>query len=85
MGAGCFAFIVTRMSCYCICSVALPHGAMFGLQCVIVVFPDHTHLLFETFVIPLVVFGLVINLHISLCTNELLKIETTWRNVGKVC
>ena len=26
--AGCFAFIVLRMSCYCKCSVALPHGAM---------------------------------------------------------
>ena len=26
--AGYFAFIVLRMSCYCKCSVALPHGAM---------------------------------------------------------
>ena len=26
--AGCFAFIVLRMSCYCECSVALPHGAV---------------------------------------------------------
>ena len=25
--AGCFVFIVFRMSCYCKCSVALPHGA----------------------------------------------------------
>ena len=25
--AGCFAFIVLRMSCFCKCSVALPHGA----------------------------------------------------------
>ena len=41
--AGCFAFIVFWMSCYCICPVALPRGAM-G---VIVVFPDHTHLRFE--------------------------------------
>ena len=31
------AFIVLRMSCYCKCSVTLP---------VIVVFSDHTHLLF---------------------------------------
>ena len=33
------------MSSYCKCHVALLHGAM-GVQCVIVVFPDHTHLLF---------------------------------------
>ena len=26
--------------------MALPHGAVAGLQCVIVVFPDHTRLLF---------------------------------------
>ena len=26
--AGCFAFIVFWMSCDCICSVALPHGAV---------------------------------------------------------
>ena len=26
--AGCFAFIVLQMSCYCKCSVALPHGVM---------------------------------------------------------
>ena len=26
--AGCFAFIVLRMSCYCICSVTHPHGAV---------------------------------------------------------
>ena len=26
--AGCFAFIVFRMSCYCKCPVALPHGAV---------------------------------------------------------
>ena len=25
---GCFAFCVLWMSCYCICSVALPNGAM---------------------------------------------------------
>ena len=44
--AGCFAFVVLRMSCYCICSVALPYGAVGCLQCVIMVFPDHTHLIF---------------------------------------
>ena len=26
--AGCFAFFVLRMSCNCICSVALPYGVM---------------------------------------------------------
>ena len=26
--AGCFAFIVLRMSCYCICSVTFPHDAV---------------------------------------------------------
>ena len=40
--AGCFIFNFLQMSCYCKCSVALPDGAM----CVIVVFPDHTHLPF---------------------------------------
>ena len=33
------------MSYYCKCPVALPHGAVGGLQFVIVVFLDHTHLL----------------------------------------
>ena len=33
------------MYSYYTCSVALPRGAMVGLQCVIVVFPDHTHFL----------------------------------------
>ena len=31
--AGCFAFIVFWMSCYCKCPVALPHGAV-GLSAV---------------------------------------------------
>ena len=26
--AGCFPFIVLRMSCYCKCSMTLPHGAV---------------------------------------------------------
>ena len=33
------------MCCDCKCRVALPHGAVDGLQYVIVVFLDHTHLL----------------------------------------
>ena len=36
--AGCSVFIILHLSCYCNCSMALP-----GLQCVIVIFPDHTH------------------------------------------
>ena len=40
-------FIVLRMSCYCKCSVTLPHGTVGWSGCVIVVFPDYTHLLFE--------------------------------------
>ena len=42
--AGCFAFVIFWMYCYSKCSMALPHGAMGGMQCMIVVFPDHTHL-----------------------------------------
>ena len=44
--AGCLAIIVLQMYCNYKCYVALPHGSVVGLQCVIVVFPDHTHLLF---------------------------------------
>ena len=40
--AGCLAFIVFPMSCYCKCSVTLPHLPWVGLQILIVVFPDHT-------------------------------------------
>ena len=43
--AGCSALTVFPMSCGCQCSVALPHGAVCRPQCVIVFFPDHTHLL----------------------------------------
>ena len=40
-----FSLLLTlHMYCYYKCSVALPHSAM-GLQCAIVVFPDHTHFL----------------------------------------
>ena len=44
--AGCFANIVLQMYCYYKCSVAPPHCVVGGQQCVIEVFPDHTHLLF---------------------------------------
>ena len=43
-GAGCFALFVFLVSHDC--CVALPHDATVCLQFVIVVFPDHTHLLF---------------------------------------
>ena len=36
--AGFFAVIVLQMYCYYKCYVALPHGTVRGLQCVIVVF-----------------------------------------------
>ena len=45
--AGCFAIIVLQMYCYYKCYVALPLWSWVGLQCVIVVFPDHTRLLFS--------------------------------------
>ena len=43
--AVCFTLVFLLMSCDCNCSAALPHGAMcWSAVCVIVVFPDHTHL-----------------------------------------
>ena len=42
--AGCFALIVFLMPCDCQYSVAFPHVPWVGLQCVIVVFPDHLDL-----------------------------------------
>ena len=36
---------VVLMYCDSQCSVALPHDAMVGMWCVIVVFPDYTRLL----------------------------------------
>ena len=45
--AVCLTLFVFMVSYDCYCSVALPHGALVGLQCVIVVFPDHTHLHFN--------------------------------------
>ena len=41
--AGCFAIIVLQMNCYYKCSMALPHGFLGCLQCLIVVFPDQTY------------------------------------------
>ena len=41
--------IVCLMPCDCKCSVAIPGGAWDGLQCVIVVFPDHIHLIFQPY------------------------------------
>ena len=42
--------IVFLIDCGCWCSVALPDNAVLGLQCVIVVFPNHTHLHFLIFI-----------------------------------
>ena len=41
------------MSCYCECPVALSHGAVGFLQFVIVVFPDHSHFLYDQKLQPL--------------------------------
>ena len=63
MKAGCFAIVVSQMYCFSKCSVALPQPWV-GLQCVIVVFPDHTHLLFgETF------HGHIFNVLICVCLS----------------
>ena len=43
--AGCFDFIVFRMSCYCV-TVALPHGAVGWSAVCDCGIPDHTHSLF---------------------------------------
>ena len=45
--AGCFVLIAFLQYCACYCSVAVPPGPWIDLQCVIVVFPDHTHLPFS--------------------------------------
>ena len=42
--AGCFVFL---MSCYCYALWLFLMVMWVGLQCVIVVFPDHTRLLFD--------------------------------------
>ena len=46
MGAGYLALIVFLMPCYCKGLMALPHGALVGLKCVIVVFSENSYLLF---------------------------------------
>ena len=47
-GASCFTLIVFQMSWKCWRSVALdlPPGTIGCMRCVIVVFPDHTYLIF---------------------------------------
>ena len=47
--AGCFAFIVLWMSCFSNVLWLFLTVPCVGLQSVIVVFPDHTHLLFFIF------------------------------------
>ena len=49
--AGCSAFIFFWMSCYCKCFKLFLMVPWVDLQFVIVVFPDHTHLLFDTLLI----------------------------------
>ena len=44
--ADCFAIIVLQMYCYYKCSEALLAVLWVSVQCVIVVFPDHTHLIY---------------------------------------
>ena len=44
--AGCFAIIVLQMYCYKNVMRLFLNVRWVGLQCVIVVLPDHTHLLF---------------------------------------
>ena len=44
--AGCFAFIVLRMSCYCKCSVAIPRGTMGWSAVCNCCISNHTHLHF---------------------------------------
>ena len=53
--------LLLQMYCYLKCSVALHHGALGGLQYLIVVFADHTHLLFLGFLNPF---------HLTLCILE---------------
>ena len=42
--AGCLAFSVSLMSCYCKCPVALPHCAVGGSAVCDCSISDHTHL-----------------------------------------
>ena len=53
--AGCFTLIVFMISGDCLCSVAGSSSRAVpwdGLQCVIVVFPDNTHLLSSYCLLP---------------------------------
>ena len=59
------------MCCYCYCSVALPLGAVVVLQWVIVVFPDHTHLLFCHI-------SLVSDIWLGLVFHVIIKSEYRW-------
>ena len=45
--ADCFTLIVFLVFCDCYCSAALSHGAVGW--CVVVVFPDHTHIRIGTY------------------------------------
>ena len=55
MGVLCLSLFCYALLCihpsfaiiFCNCYMALPNGAVVGLQCVTVVFPDHTHLLYD--------------------------------------
>ena len=44
--AECFAFIILWMSCYCKHSMFFLRASWAGLQCAIVLFPDHSHVHF---------------------------------------
>ena len=47
--ADCLAFVVLRMSFYCKCYVALPHGTVsWSAVCSFLVITDHTHILLDT-------------------------------------
>ena len=72
---GCFALIVFLISCYCY--VALPHGAVTGLQSVIVVFPDHTHLLFDDYSASWVHRGNDHNV-----AHRIYHLQTPWKQQG---
>ena len=56
--AGCLAIIVLQMYCYCYVMWLFLTVPWVGLQCVIVVFPDHTHLLFVIHIIMKYVYNI---------------------------
>ena len=57
------------MSCDSQCSVALPRGAAGSLRCVIVVFPDYTHLLFSPLKLLCWVHSMIIYNHIFIANR----------------